>query len=110
MKKFCAYCGDPFHGQRRSRLYCSDKCKQMAFYKRNANILHGSETGAVSLPGQRTLEDQNPESASSFISRLTALVEEEVARRVALHPANREAVKRDVTINGNEGRSDVSTR
>lgn len=35
MIKQCEYCGETFVCQRISRKYCSDNCKQMAYYKRN---------------------------------------------------------------------------
>lgn len=35
MQKNCAYCGNLFSFQRNTRKYCSDNCKQMAYFSRN---------------------------------------------------------------------------
>ena len=45
MEKDCLYCGTHFTAQRASKKYCSDNCKQMAYFKRNGLVLSGgSET------------------------------------------------------------------
>jgi hypothetical protein len=38
MQKNCAYCGNLFSFQRNTRKYCSDNCKQMAYFSRNGFI------------------------------------------------------------------------
>jgi flagellar biosynthesis GTPase FlhF len=48
MEKNCSYCGAHFTAQRDSRKYCTDNCKQMAYFKRNGLILSGGlEIGSV---------------------------------------------------------------
>ena len=43
MQKNCLYCGNPFSFQRNTRKYCSDNCKQMAYFSRNGfTPAHGS--------------------------------------------------------------------
>lgn len=45
MQKNCAYCGSSFSFQRDTKKYCSDNCKQMAYFSRNGFIpAHGSIT------------------------------------------------------------------
>ena len=41
MEKNCTYCNTHFTAKRNSRKYCSDNCKQMAYFKRNGLILSG---------------------------------------------------------------------
>lgn len=41
MEKDCIYCGTNFTAIRSSKKYCSDNCKQMAYFKRNGLILSG---------------------------------------------------------------------
>ncbi len=38
MEKHCEHCGKPFEGQRASKKYCSETCRQMAYIKRNGLI------------------------------------------------------------------------
>lgn len=46
MEQDCLYCQAHFISKRASRKYCSDNCKQMAYFKRNGLILSGnSEIG-----------------------------------------------------------------
>lgn len=39
MVKKCEYCQSEFTSKRMSRKYCSDNCKQMAYFKRNGTTL-----------------------------------------------------------------------
>lgn len=39
MQKNCEYCGSTFTFQRNTRKYCSDNCKQMAYFTRNGFTL-----------------------------------------------------------------------
>lgn len=44
MQKNCEYCGNHFTFQRNTRKYCSDNCKQMAYFKRNGFVpIHETE-------------------------------------------------------------------
>ena len=38
MQNNCEYCGDPFKAKRVTRKYCSDNCKQLAYFKRNGMV------------------------------------------------------------------------
>jgi hypothetical protein len=44
MTKDCLYCGNPIVSKRSTKKYCSDNCKQLAFYKRTQSQL-------ISAPG-----------------------------------------------------------
>jgi hypothetical protein len=49
MQKNCEYCGSLFTFQRNTRKYCSDNCKQMAYFSRNGfTPANGSVTKSVS--------------------------------------------------------------
>ncbi|MHB8261010.1 MAG: hypothetical protein ACYDCN_05300 [Bacteroidia bacterium] len=55
MKKDCLYCGVYFTSKRVSRKYCSDNCKQMAYFIRNGLVLAGVSTNsAIALTENRT--------------------------------------------------------
>ena len=41
MIKTCLHCGKTMQSQRNTKKYCSDNCKQLAFYKRNGLALSG---------------------------------------------------------------------
>jgi hypothetical protein len=41
MIKTCLHCGKPMQSQRSTKKYCSDNCKQLAFYKRSGLALSG---------------------------------------------------------------------
>ena len=48
MEKNCLYCSAHFTTNRKNKKYCSDNCKQMAYFKRNGFVLSGkSETDNV---------------------------------------------------------------
>jgi len=42
MESTCLYCGGHFTAIRSSKKYCSDNCKQMAYFKRNGLVLSGA--------------------------------------------------------------------
>lgn len=89
MEKICVHCGKPFTSQRSTRLYCSDNCKQLAYYKRNGLILSGGKNGYDnSLACHATVQDVNYTSHNesipdSFLTKLNAFIIEEVERRIA---------------------------
>ena len=60
--KNCLHCGTSMQTQRRTKKYCSDTCKQAAFYSRGAQpsiVLNGSEPlTAIELDGEDTDEEQ----------------------------------------------------
>lgn len=60
MEKNCIYCGTHFTSKRKSRKYCSDNCKQMAYFKRNGLIFSGnSETVNVKYERPVTIKTEN---------------------------------------------------
>ena len=85
MEKECAHCGGRFVAKRKSRLYCSDNCKQLAYYKRNGLVLQGNKSQHTPLEGYSIAKDVDLTAAfsKSFITRLNALIEEEVQSRLA---------------------------
>lgn len=51
MEKNCLYCETHFTTNRKNKKYCSDNCKQMAYFKRNGLVLSGkSETIKYNAP------------------------------------------------------------
>ncbi len=48
MQKRCTYCDQPFRSPRSNRKYCSDNCRQMAYYARNGFLqAQGQHVGSV---------------------------------------------------------------
>lgn len=48
MQKRCTYCDQPFRSPRSNRKYCSDNCRQMAYYARNGFLqAQGQRVGSV---------------------------------------------------------------
>lgn len=100
MEKECAHCGGRFVAKRKSRLYCSDNCKQLAYYKRNGLVLQGNRSQHAPLEGLGIVKDVNISAAfsESFITRLNALIEEEVQSRLALRLSADSVVKQTGTV------------
>lgn len=48
MSTTCLHCGNPMQSQRSTRKYCSDSCKQLAFYKRSGLALLSNDAGLSS--------------------------------------------------------------
>ncbi len=60
MEKNCLYCSAHFTTNRKNKKYCSDNCKQMAYFKRNGLVLSGkSETGNVKYNAPALVLEQN---------------------------------------------------
>ncbi|SEW46027.1 hypothetical protein SAMN05428988_6218 [Chitinophaga sp. YR573] len=53
MTTVCLHCGKPIQSQRSTKKYCSDNCKQLAFYKRSGLLLSGATM-------TETLNDNKP--------------------------------------------------
>ena len=49
MESTCLYCEGHFTAIRSSKKYCSDNCKQMAYFKRNGLVLSGTMEAEQSL-------------------------------------------------------------
>ena len=49
MESTCLYCGSHFTAIRSSKKYCSDNCKQMAYFKRNGLVLSGTAEAEPNL-------------------------------------------------------------
>lgn len=49
MESTCLYCGEHFTAIRSSKKYCSDNCKQMAYFKRNGLVLSGTAEAEPNL-------------------------------------------------------------
>ncbi|MBA3706041.1 MAG: hypothetical protein H0W84_09125, partial [Bacteroidetes bacterium] len=49
MNNNCLYCGAPFKAKRTTKKYCSDNCKQLAYFKRNGMVfgMNGTNEDAV---------------------------------------------------------------
>jgi hypothetical protein len=100
MQKECAHCGERFLAKRKSRLYCSDNCKQLAYYKRNGLVLQGDRSQHTPLEGHSIEKDVkvSPAISESFIARLNALIEEEVQRRLAQRVSDGDIVNQNGTV------------
>jgi hypothetical protein len=100
MEKECAHCGGSFVAKRKSKLYCSDNCKQLAYYKRNGLVLQGNRSQHIPLEGHGIVKDVkvSPALSESFIARLNALIEEEVQRRLAERVSADDIVKQNRTV------------
>jgi hypothetical protein len=100
MEKECAHCGERFVAKRKSKLYCSDNCKQLAYYKRNGLLLQGNRSQHTPLEGHGIVKDVkvSPALSESFIARLNALIEEEVQRRLAERVSADDIVKQKGTV------------
>jgi hypothetical protein len=100
MEKECAHCGERFVAKRNSRLYCSNNCKQLAYYKRNGLVLQGNRSQHTPLEGHGIVKDVkvSPALSESFIARLNALIEEEVQRRLAQRVSADDIVKQNGTV------------
>jgi hypothetical protein len=100
MEKECAHCGGSFVAKRKSKLYCSDNCKQLAYYKRNGLVLQGNRSQHTPLEGHGIVKDVkvSPALSESFIARLNALIEEEVQRRLAERVSADDIVKQNGTV------------
>lgn len=55
MQKICTYCDQPFRSQRSNRKYCSDNCRQMAYYARNG-FSHAQDHGVGSVDGRNYIQ------------------------------------------------------
>lgn len=63
MEKNCIYCGKQYTSKRSSRKYCSDNCKQMAYFKRNGLVLSGTDNVKYERPvNTENVKYANPSS------------------------------------------------
>jgi hypothetical protein len=61
MEHICLYCATPFTAKREGKNYCSNSCRQKAFYKRNA-VEPGSTgvTGTIPVAGEEQQQSVTP--------------------------------------------------
>src|ERR1035437_6725306 len=81
--KNCLQCGTPMQAQKSTKKYCSDTCKQAAFYSRNSKpllTLNGSET----LNGNDS-EDIPEEPAGNVMPDLEAVNKEQLPEKIPLN-------------------------
>lgn len=57
MHNNCLYCGAQFRAKRATRKYCSDNCKQLAYFKRNGMVF--GMNGSTSLTDNAKAENLN---------------------------------------------------
>jgi hypothetical protein len=57
MTKNCLYCGNPIVSKRSTKKYCSENCKQLAFYKRTLLQLSPPSTPDYPLPDESGQSD-----------------------------------------------------
>jgi hypothetical protein len=84
MSTTCLHCGNPMQSQRSTRKYCSDSCKQLAFYKRSGLALVSSDDG---LSLSDTQGHQN-EPADTEGSRSIQPCKPEFQEDLSTHPLN----------------------
>jgi|GEM_PF-5710403 len=91
--KECEYCGKTFTSQRSSRKYCSDNCKQMAYYKRNGLVLaniSGYDSHSLLEKEYRSVKDVKYDSTikindtllNAIADRLLILLEQRISRKM----------------------------
>ena len=57
MTKDCLYCGNPIVSKRSTKKYCSDNCKQLAFYKRTQSQLTSPPGADYTQPDDSGYDD-----------------------------------------------------
>ena len=57
MTKDCLYCGNPIVSKRSTKKYCSDNCKQLAFYKRTQSQLTSPASADYTQPDDSGYDD-----------------------------------------------------
>jgi hypothetical protein len=66
MSTTCLHCGNPMQSQRSTRKYCSDSCKQLAFYKRSGLALTSSDDG-MSLSDSQHYQNEPGDTEGGLI-------------------------------------------
>ena len=61
MTTTCLHCGSPMQSQRSTKKYCSDNCKQLAFYKRSGLALVSNDED-LPLSGKQQIEKEPVEN------------------------------------------------
>lgn len=97
MQKDCEYCRKRFDGRRSNRKYCSDNCKQMAYYRRNGLMPAGFSGNATSDADEKALKyfstSLNDQLLNVLADRLLILLEERLAGKVAGNAETTEATE-----------------
>lgn len=66
MSATCLHCGSPMQSQRSTKKYCSDSCKQLAFYKRTGLALASNDDG-LSLSDTQHYQNEAGDTESGSI-------------------------------------------
>lgn len=75
MNKACLYCGTEMNCKRLSKKYCSDNCKQLAYFKRN-----GLQLNLSAIESGKDVKDVNEKAVDTGNEILDLL--DEIALRV----------------------------
>ncbi len=94
MTTTCLHCGKPMQYQRSTKKYCSDNCKQLAFYKRNGLALVNSDED-LPLSGKH-IEKESVENEVALIQSYQQELSEQFAGDLPLKSLNDEHA---VTLN-----------
>jgi hypothetical protein len=89
MQGTCAYCGNPFSFQRKTKKYCSDNCKQMAYFTRNG-FVPANEFDAKAIPVFPKENTHVPVNVKDV--KYTRANTERIADDVAINPHDLEKV------------------
>ncbi len=86
MEKDCLYCGTHFTAQRASKKYCSDNCKQMAYFKRNGLVLSGgSDTSDLKYETPVIVKTENlKDSVHAIVKGEMKFSEKEIVKSDAI--------------------------
>ncbi len=89
MIKTCLHCGKPMQSQRKTKKYCSDNCKQLAFYKRSGLALSGINDNDNFLVTDKQLAVE-PFISSEIINELTQVenFKEPITENLPVKPLN----------------------
>ena len=68
MNNNCEYCGQPFRAIRTTRKYCSDNCKQLAYFKRNGMVF--GMNGTTGTDGTKQEDTVNDSAVKPIVNEL----------------------------------------
>jgi hypothetical protein len=95
MTTTCLHCGSPMQSQRSTKKYCSDNCKQLAFYKRSGLALVNDDED-LPLSDKQHIEKEPVENEVALIQSYQQEFNEQFAGDLPLKSLNDEHA---VTVN-----------
>jgi len=95
MTTTCLHCGSPMQSQRNTKKYCSDNCKQLAFYKRNGLALVNNDEN-LPLSGRQEIEKEPVDNEVVLIQSYQQEFNEQLTGDLPLKSLNDEQT---ITVN-----------